>query len=99
MTQECNIASSCNLDTVILPQRSSKQKIRSISDVFLTSLPPFRHVSLPLPTQAIHGLRCLPHPHLLVPEEQFVACFIQLQPIDLAVMADGASVVATNKVH
>lgn len=41
----------------------------------------------------------LPHPHLLVPEEQFVACFIQLQPINLAVMADGASVVATNKVH
>lgn len=28
-----------------------------------------------------------------------MACFIQLQPIDLAVMTDSASVVATNKVH
>lgn len=45
MTQEYNTASSCNLDMVTLPQRSSKQNTRNISDVFLTSLPPFRHVS------------------------------------------------------
>lgn len=45
------------------------------------------------------GLRCLPHPHLLVPEEQLVACFIQLQPVDLAVVTDCANVVATNEIH
>lgn len=102
MTQECNTASSCNLDMVNLPQRSISKKSEEYFRCASHLPPPIQaYLSLPLPTHAIlpHGLRCLPHPHLLVPEEQFVACFIELQPIDPAVMTDCASVVATNKVH
>lgn len=72
----------------------------SASDAFLTSL----HSGISVftcPRHAIqpHSQMQPPHPHLLVPEEQLAACFVQLQPVDLAVVADGASVVATNEVH
>lgn len=39
-------------------------------------------------------LRFHTHPLLLVPEQQFAASFIELQPVDLGVVADGSQIVA-----
>lgn len=41
-------------------------------------------------------LRFHTHPLLLVPEQQFAAGFIELQPVDLGVVADGSQIVALN---
>lgn len=39
------------------------------------------------------------HPQLLVPEQQFAAGLVQLQPIDLGVVADGSQVEASSQIH
>lgn len=47
-------------------------------------------------SQNIRVLRFHTHPLLLVPEQQFAAGFIELQPVDLGVVADGSQIVALN---
>lgn len=39
------------------------------------------------------------HPQLLVPEQQFAAGLVQLQPVDLGVVADGSQVEASSQIH
>lgn len=40
-----------------------------------------------------------PYSHLPVSEEQLVTSLVQLQPVNLAVVADSTNSVATHKVH
>lgn len=39
------------------------------------------------------------HPQLLVPEQQFASGFIELQPVNLGVLADGSQIAAPGQVH
>lgn len=39
------------------------------------------------------------HPQLLVPEQQFAAGLVQLQPVDLGLVADGSQVESASQVH
>lgn len=39
------------------------------------------------------------HPQLLVPEQQFAAGLVQLQPVNLGVVADGSQVEASSQIH
>lgn len=39
------------------------------------------------------------HPQLLVPEQQFAAGLVQLQPVDLGLVADGSQVEAGSQIH
>lgn len=39
------------------------------------------------------------HPQLLVPEQQFAAGLVQLQPVDLGVVANGSQVEASSQIH
>lgn len=48
------------------------------------------------PFRYVRVLRFHTHPLLLVPEQQFAAGFIKLQPVDLGVVADGSQIVALN---
>lgn len=59
-------------------------------------------LSLPLLLPLLRSLRALrfhTHPQLLVPEQQFASGFIELQPVDLGVVADGSKIVAPGQVH
>lgn len=68
------------------------------------SLPPCLRAFRP-PCEGLHSLdpsgvlRFHSHPQLLVPEQQFAAGFVELQPVDLGVVADGSQVVACSQVH
>jgi len=44
-------------------------------------------------------LRFHSHPQLLVPEQQFASGFIELQPVNLRVVAYGSQIVASSQVH
>lgn len=39
------------------------------------------------------------YPQLLVPEQQFAPGFIELQPVNFGVVADGSQIVASGQVH
>lgn len=39
------------------------------------------------------------YPQLLVPEQQFAAGFIEFQPVDLGVVADGSQIEACSQIH
>lgn len=44
-------------------------------------------------------MRFCSHPQLLVPEQQFAAGLVELQPVDLGVVADGSQVGAGGQIH
>lgn len=57
-------------------------------------------LSLLLPLlRSLRALRFHTHPQLLVPEQQFASGFIELQPVDPGVVADGSQIVAPGQVH
>lgn len=61
---------------------------------------PSLSLSLLLPLlRSLRALRFHTHPQLLVPEQQFASGFIELQPVDLGVVADGSKIVASGQVH
>lgn len=66
--------------------------------VYQFALSVFRDLfSTPLPPGGV--LRFHSHPQLLVPEQQFASGFVELQPVNLGVMADGSQIVAFGQVH
>lgn len=73
--------------------------------LYFTYRHPVNHLpslSLPLLLPLLRSLRALrfhTHPQLLVPEQQFASGFIELQPVDLGVVADGSKIVAPGQVH
>lgn len=50
-------------------------------------------------SRSLRVLRFHTHPQLLVPEQQFASSFIELQPVNLRVVADGSQIVACSQVH
>lgn len=49
--------------------------------------------------QPLGGLKFHSHPQLLVPEQQFASGLVELQPVNLGVVADGSQIVAPGQVH